>query len=69
MALTESQRRRNKVAALSKNHSNPAELVIARRDLAAANLEAYVKKTVDKAPQLTQDQAVRIAVLLRGGAA
>jgi len=69
VALTESQRRRNKVAALSKNKSNTSELVIARRDLAAANLEAYVKKTVDKAPQLTQDQAARIAVLLRGGAA
>jgi hypothetical protein len=46
----------------------------ARRDLAAANLAAYIKRTVDQAPRLTKQQRDRLALLLRspsdsGGAA
>lgn len=39
----------------------------ARRDYIAAKLEAYVREVVDSAPRLTDDQPVRIAVLLTRG--
>jgi len=38
-----------------------------RRDYAAAKLEDYVRRTVNAAPPLTQDQQSRIAALLRSG--
>ncbi|MGP5287854.1 hypothetical protein [Glutamicibacter arilaitensis] len=40
----------------------------ARRDLAAANIAAYVKKAVDAAPPLTSEQRARISGLLRPAA-
>lgn len=46
--------------------SDPTPL---QRDLAAAKLEAYVARVVAEAPPLTREQADKIAVLLRGGAA
>lgn len=51
----------------------PADVSEARRDLAAAKLADYIKRTVDQAPPLTDEQRERIAALLRptaiGGAA
>ena len=41
------------------------ELLTARRDLKAAKLEEYVARVVATAPPLTDDQANRIASLLR----
>ena len=38
----------------------------ARRDLAAANLAAYIRRVVDQAPPLTSEQRDRLALLLRG---
>ena len=43
------------------------DLVKARRDLKAARLEDYIKKTVDAAPPLSREQLDRLAILLRGG--
>lgn len=42
----------------------------ARRDLAAAKLEAFIEKTIAEAPPLSAEQLDRLAVLLRpaGGA-
>lgn len=36
-----------------------------RRDFAAEKLAEYIRKTVDSAPPLTDEQAERIAALLR----
>lgn len=36
-----------------------------RRDLAAANLEQYVRKVLSAAPPLTDEQRTRLAELLR----
>ncbi len=57
------------------NHSKAAKrlpstaaadrVVEARRDLAAAKLEAYIKAVVEAAPPLTADVLDRLALLLR----
>ena len=64
---------RARIAALTRHHpDDPDSLEIARRDLAAANIENYIRRTVDAAPPLTDEQRDRLAVLLRpssGGAA
>lgn len=46
-------------------------IATARSELAAANLAAYVKKTVNAAPPLTPEQLARVSALLRpaGGGA
>ena len=38
-----------------------------RRDLAAAKLADYIKRTLEAAPDLTAAQRDRLALLLRGG--
>lgn len=67
MGTTPAQLQRNLVATLTKYHPDSDQLVDARRDLAAVNLAAYIKRTVDAAPPLSQEQRDRLAVLLRGG--
>lgn len=58
-----------RVGALSRSRQDTdPELVNARRNLRAARLEAYVERVVSEAPALTQEQADKIAGLLRGGA-
>jgi hypothetical protein len=58
---------RARVAALSRSReADDPELVGARRDLAAANIEAAIERYVASAPPLTEEQADRIAALLRG---
>lgn len=37
------------------------------RDLKAARLEEYIRRTVDDAPALTNEQRDRLAALIRGG--
>jgi hypothetical protein len=44
---------------------DPTPAVAARRDYAAAKIEDYVRKVVDQAPPLTDEQRSRIAALLR----
>ncbi len=41
----------------------------ARRDLAAAKLEAYIERVVAGAPELTPEQASRLSALLGGTSA
>lgn len=61
---------RARLAAITRHHPNRADLKGAvRRDLAAANLESYIRRTVAAAPPLTGEQRDRLAVLLRGGTA
>lgn len=58
--------KRGKVASLTRSRTpNDPELVAARRDLAAANIAEFIKKTVDKAPPLTAEQRTKLAELLR----
>ena len=47
---------------------DPERLKNARRDLAAAKLEAFIDKTIADAPPLTVEQLNRVAVLLRPAA-
>lgn len=57
---------RAKVASLSRVRPNDdPELLAARRDLKAAKLEEYVARVVATAPPLTDEQASRIASMLR----
>ena len=59
---------RGRLAALTRSRSiDDPDLVKARRDLKAARLEDYIKKTVDAAPPLSREQLDRLGVLLRGG--
>lgn len=44
-------------------------VVDAARNLAVANLDAYIRRAVDAAPKLNQAQRDRLAVLLRGSVA
>ncbi len=75
--LTEQRlRARSRVGNLSKKAKQRpddpavlAELQQARRDYAAAALEAHIKALVDSAPPLTPEQRDRLAVLLAPGSA
>ena len=61
---------RARVAALTRSRpENDPDLLDARRELRAARLEDYIRRTVDAAPPLTDDQRDRLALLLRGGGA
>jgi hypothetical protein len=54
------------LAGTARHHGfNAPETQAARRDLAAVNLAAYIKKTVAVAP-LTRAQADELALLLNG---
>lgn len=53
-----------RVAAISRHHG-PCAAAEARRDLRAARLEDYVARIVSEAPPLTDEQATRIASLLK----
>lgn len=50
-------------AAVRWRKSNQTETA---RDFAFARLEDYIRKTVDAAPPLTEEQRSQLAVLLRG---
>ncbi len=57
---------RARVAHAVRFHGPDAPQTInAQRDLAAANLEAYIKRIVDQAPLLLPEQRDRLALLLR----
>lgn len=57
---------RAKVASLSRvRPQTDPELIEARRNLKAAKLEEYVARVVAQAPPLSDEQAHRIASLLR----
>lgn len=59
---------RARVASLSRSRPpDDPDLERARRDLRAARLEDYIKRTVAVAPPLTSEQRDRLALLLRGG--
>lgn len=61
---------RGRVAALTRSRrDDDPELVSERQKLAAARVEAYIRKTVEAAPPLDQATRDRLALLLRGGAA
>jgi hypothetical protein len=55
----------SKHAAAQRWHRPDADDIA--RDLAAARLAEYIKRTVDAAPPLTPEQRDRLALLLRGG--
>jgi hypothetical protein len=58
--------RRARVGALSRDrHPDDPELLAAKRDLAAANIEDYVTRVISAAPPLTDEQRCRLAELLR----
>jgi len=59
---------RARVASLTRSReASDPDLLDARRNLRAARLADYIRRTVDTAPPLTADQRDRLAVLLRGG--
>ena len=65
--MSQALHHRGRVAALTRSRTpDDPELVAARRDLAAANLAAYIRRTVAAAPPLLDEQRDRLAVLLRG---
>lgn len=56
---------RARVAALSRDRTpDDPELVDARRSLRAERLADYIKRTVDEAPPLTDEQRARLVSLL-----
>jgi hypothetical protein len=57
------------IARASKRTGDPISAADKRRDYAAAKLEDYIRRVVDQAPPLTEDQRARIAALLQGGQA
>ena len=69
MGQSPAQEARNRYGALKQHHPDDlARLDGARRDLAAAKLEDFIKRTVDAAPPLTAAQRDKLALLLQGGA-
>jgi hypothetical protein len=60
---------RARVASLTRSRTpDDPDLIAARRNLRAARLEDYIRRTVDAAPPLTAEQRDRLALLLRGDA-
>ena len=58
---------RARLAAIKRHHPDRLDLAAdAKRNLAAANLEAHIQRIVAQAPPLTEDQRSRLALLLRG---
>lgn len=58
---------RARVASLSRSRTpDDPDLERARRDLRAARLEEYIRRTVDAAPPLSVEQKDRLAALLTG---
>ncbi|MFI0861773.1 hypothetical protein ACH4RA_16140 [Streptomyces smyrnaeus] len=55
---------RAKIAATKRWHPD-RDTGDLRRDLRAAALEQYIRRVVDTAPPLTEEQRSRLAVLLR----
>jgi hypothetical protein len=55
------------IARASKRTGDPLSAANKRRDYAAAKLEDYIRRVVETAPSLTDDQRSRIASLLQGG--
>lgn len=65
--MSDAQRQRNRVAALSKTRrAGDPDLTQAQADLAAVNLDSYIRTQVARAPRLTSDQRQALASLLRG---
>lgn len=64
-AGSEVARTRSRVAVATRL-GTPEEQAAARREHAAAKLADYIKRTVDAAPPLTEEQRSRLASLLRG---
>ncbi|AGZ51094.1 hypothetical protein B1T45_16515 [Mycobacterium kansasii] len=59
-------RHRGRVAALSRSRpADDPDYLAAQRDLAAANVESYITRTLAAAPPLTDEQRTRLAELLR----
>ena len=59
---------RARVSALKRHHPNGGDVVDAAvRELRATSLEEHIKRVVDAAPPLTDDQRARLAALLQGG--
>jgi hypothetical protein len=59
---------RARVASLTRSRTpDDPDLIDARRNLKAERLAEYIKRTVDAAPELTDEQRDRLALLLRGG--
>ena len=64
------RRARGEVGAAVRHHSDKPDVVEdARRTLKIAKAEEYVRRLVDDAPLLTDEQRDRLAVLIRGSAA
>ncbi len=58
---------KGRVAVLHRDHDpNSTPVVEARRDLAAAKIEQYIRRIVADAPPLTAEQRDRLATILRG---
>lgn len=58
---------RSRLAVASRRGGDPKARAEARRDLAAAKIAQYVTKIVAEAPPLSDEQAAKIAGLLRAG--
>lgn len=55
--------------ALATRYGDPTAAAEARRDLAAAKIEAVIRKSTADAPALTTEQTARLVDLLLEGAA
>ena len=68
MGQSPAQHARNKLGGAARRR-DPEAVENARRDLAAAKLEAHIRQVVDAAPPLSASQRERLAVLLAPAAA
>lgn len=63
---TDARVARGRLAALTRHRAlNDPDVDAARRDLRVASAEDYIRRLVDAAPPLTDDQRSRLALLLR----
>lgn len=57
---------RSKIGVAKKKNPD-ADVTELRRQLKAERLEDYIKRAVDEAPPLTDEQRAHLAAILRGG--
>jgi hypothetical protein len=71
MAPTSWTHHRATIGALKKHgrSDDDAAVVAARQKMRAAQAEDYIRRLVDSAPPLSEEQRDRLALLLRGAAA
>lgn len=63
----EAKRLQSRIAITTRWHPESPGLIETRREYKALTLEEHIRRVIDTAPELTDDQLTKLATLLRPG--